>query len=139
MSIRALHLVTITLFVVSTATALPAQAVTIKEDKPGMLKLAKITPEAATASALAKVPGGKVDKGEIEKEKGKLIYSFDIKVDGKSGIDEVAVDAITGNVLSVEHESPAAEAKEAAADKAKAAKGAKVTPKVAAPPAPKKP
>jgi hypothetical protein len=117
---------------ITSASVLRAQAVTIKEEKPGLLKLAKVTPEAATASALAKVPGGKIDKGEIEKEKGKLIYSFDIKVEGKSGIDEVAVDAMTGKVLGVEHESPAAEAKEAAADKAKAAKAA-------AKPAPKKP
>ncbi len=117
---------------VSLASTLRAQAVTVKEDKPGLLKLAKITPEAATASALAKVPGGKIAEAGIEKEKGKLIYSFDIKVDGKSGIEEVAVDALTGKVLSVEHETPKAEAKEAAADKAKAAKAATK-------PAPKKP
>ena len=132
MSIRSLRLAAAALCVVSSASVLSAQAITVKEEKPGLLKLAKIAPEAATATALAKVPGGKLEKGEIEKEKGKLIYSFDIKVDGKSGIEEVAVDAMTGKVLSVEHESPAAEAKEAAADKAKAAKAA-------AKPAPKKP
>jgi len=132
MSIRSLRLATAAFCIVSSASVLGAQTMTVKEEKPGLLKLAKITPEAATATALAKVPGGKLEKGEIEKEKGKLIYSFDIKVDGKSGIEEVAVDAMTGKVLSVEHESPAAEAKEAAADKAKAATAA-------AKPAPKKP
>ena len=106
------------------STSAVAQAVSVKEEKPGLLKKAKITAEAATAAAVAKVPGGKVEKAEIENEKGKLIYSFDIKTDGKTGIDEVAVDAMTGKVLSVEHESPEAEAKEAAADKAKAAKAA---------------
>ena len=106
------------------AAPLFAQNVKVKEERPGLFKQAKITPEAATATALAKVPGGKIDAAELENEKGKLIYSFDIKVQGKSGIEEVAVDAITGVVLSVEHETPADEAKEAKADKAKAAKGA---------------
>ena len=106
------------------AAPLFAQNVKVKEEKPGLFKQAKITAEAATATALAKVPGGKIDGAELENENGKLIYSFDIKVKGKSGIEEVAVDAITGVVLSVEHETPANEAKEAKADKAKAAKGA---------------
>ncbi|MEP6766012.1 MAG: PepSY domain-containing protein [Gemmatimonadaceae bacterium] len=103
---------------------LHAQGTKMKEEKPGLLKMAKITPEAATASALGKVPNGKVQAAEIEQEKGKLIYSFDIKVAGKKGIEEVAVDAKTGEVISVEHETPAAEAKEAKADSAKAAKAA---------------
>jgi hypothetical protein len=58
---------------------------------------------------------------ELEREKGKLIYSYDIKVTRKSGIEEVSVDAMTGKVLSVEHETPAQERKEAAQD-AKAAR-----------------
>lgn len=84
-----------------------------------MLKLATITSAAATATALAKVPGGKVQSAEIEKEGGKLVYSFDIKVAGKSGIDEVLVDAMTGAVISVVHETAAEEAKEAKEDRAK--------------------
>ncbi len=104
------------------STTLSAQSVTVKEEKAGMLKLAKVTPSAATSTALAKVPGGKVQSAEIEKEDGKLVYSFDIKVTGKSGIEEVLVDAMSGAVVSVEHESAADEAKEAADDKAKADK-----------------
>ena len=103
---------------------LHAQATKMKEEKPGLLKMATISAEAATATALAKVPNGKIQAAEIEEEKGKLIYSFDIKVTGKKGIEEVAVDAKTGAVISVEHESPAAEAKEAKADSVKAAKAA---------------
>ena len=115
------------------AAPLFAQTMKISEEKPGLLKKAKITGDAATATALAKVPGGKVEKAEIENEKGKLIYSFDLKVAGKSGIEEVAVDAMTGAVLSVEHEDAAAEAKEAKADKAKEAKEAKAKAKVKKP------
>ena len=104
------------------AMPLSAQTTTVKEEKAGMLQRAKITPEVATATALAKVPNGKVQAAEIEMEKTKLIYSFDIKVAGKAGIEEVAIDAMTGAVISVEHETPADEAKEAKADKAAAAK-----------------
>ena len=104
------------------ASPLFAQSTKLSEEKPGLLKKAKITAEAATATALTRVPGGKVEKAEIENEKGKLIYSFDIKVAGKSGVEEVGVDAMTGAVISVEHEDAAAEAKEAKADKVKEAK-----------------
>lgn len=106
------------------ATPLFAQDVKVKEEKPGLLAKAKVTAAAATAAAQAKVPKGKVVSIEIEEEKGKLIYSFDFKTDGKAGIDEVAVDAMTGTAGAVEHENAAAEKKEADADKAKAAKAA---------------
>ena len=70
-----------------------ADGVSMKEEKPGLLKKAKVSPDAATAAAQAKVPKGKVVSAEIEEENGKLIYSFDIKTRGKSGIDEVNVGA----------------------------------------------
>ena len=82
-----------------------AQSVKVTEDKPGLLKRAKITPDSATKVAAAAVPNGKVTKGEIEEEKGKLIYSFDIKVPGKKGIEEIHVDPATGAVVGREHES----------------------------------
>jgi uncharacterized membrane protein YkoI len=104
------------------ATPMLAQDIKVKEEKPGLLAKAKVTAAAAMASAQAKVPKGKIVSAEIEEEKGKLIYSFDIKTDGKSGTDEVNVDAMTGAVGAVEHEDAAAEKKEAAAEKAKAAK-----------------
>ena len=120
---------TLALFV---AVPLFAQDVKVKEERPGLLKKAKITVEAATAAAQAKVPKGKVASIEIEEDDGKLIFSFDFKTEGKSGVDEVAVNAMTGKAGAVLHESAAAEKKEADADKAKAAKAA-------AKPAPKKP
>lgn len=74
------------------------------ETAPGLLARAKITDEAARAAALAKVPGGRITGAELEEEGGKLIYSYDVKVEGKEGVEEVHVDALTGQVLSVEHE-----------------------------------
>ena len=45
-------------------------------------------------------------------EDGKLVYSFDIKVPARSGIEEIQVDAKTGALVKQEHEGPKAEAAE---------------------------
>ena len=68
------------------------------------------------------MPKGKIDGVELEMENGKLMYSYDLKTAGKSGIDEVNVDAITGKIIGFSHESPAAEKKEAAAEAKKPVK-----------------
>lgn len=83
------------------------------ETQAQLMRHAKVTKAVATKTALAKVPGGKIQSSEIEREHGKLIYSFDIKIAGKSGIEEINVDAITGAVLAHEHESPKTEKQEA--------------------------
>lgn len=118
--------VTLTLLVIAFA-APAASAQGYKKDIPDSLaKKAKVTEATASVTAQKRVPAGKIEGVELENEGGKLIYSYDIKTAGKSGIDEVNIDAMTGKIIQVEHESPAAEKKEAAAD-AKAAKHA--TPK----------
>jgi len=90
---------------IGSAGALTAQGVKVKEEKPGLLKKAKVTAEAAIATAQAILPAAKLSAAEIEEEDGKLIYSFEFRTAGKSGIDEVNVDAITGKqVGKVEHE-----------------------------------
>jgi uncharacterized membrane protein YkoI len=96
------------LLVAGLATGAAAQGggVTIKEDKPGLLKLARITPDSATKLAQARFPNGVIKSGEIEREDGKLIYSFDIQLPGVTGIEEVNIDAMTGAVKT-EHENPA--------------------------------
>jgi hypothetical protein len=109
--------------VAAAAPALAAQGIKVEEGKPGLLKKAKITSDAAIATAQAKLPQAKLKAAEIEEENGKLIYSFDFETAGRTGIDEVNIDALTGKqVGKVAHESPASEKKEAAADSAKAAK-----------------
>ncbi len=98
--------------VVVTSTTTLAQE---KEEKTNakLEKQAKITLEAAKATALAKVPGT-VEDGELEKEHGKLVYSFDIRNE-KGTISEVWIDAKTGKLIKVEEENAAAEATEEAA------------------------
>jgi hypothetical protein len=102
------------------AQALAAQAVKVTESAPGLLKRAKIAPDSAISIAKAKLPKATISSAEIEQENGRLIYSFDFKTPGKSGIDEVNVDAMTGKqVGAVQHESPSDEKKEAASEAAK--------------------
>ena len=66
---------------------------------------AKITEDSARVLALVQVPGGKIEGGELETEGGKLLYSFDIKVAGKPGVEEIHISALTGELLSHEHET----------------------------------
>jgi len=92
-----------------------AEAKTETEESPAALqKEAKITEAAARATALKQVPTGTVKKFELERENGKLIYSYDISVPGKTGIEEVAINAIDGTVVAHEHETPKQERSEAA-------------------------
>ena len=93
----------------------------MKEEHAGLLVRAKVDSRAAEATARTKFPNAREVSAEIEEENGKLIYTFEFKTKGKTGIDEVNVDALTGEVVRVEHESPAAEAREKAADSKKRA------------------
>lgn len=86
-----------------------------------LAKQAKITPEQARATAQAKEPNGTIESSELEKENGKLVYSFDIRNE-KGTITEVQVDAKTGKVVSVEEEDKQAEEKEKQEDAKKAKK-----------------
>lgn len=72
---------------------------------------AKVPMAEARKIALKRV-NGTIESGELEREYGKLIYSFDIRVPHKSGITEVAVNAINGDIVNVHRESAAKEAAE---------------------------
>jgi hypothetical protein len=73
----------------------------------------------ALSTALGAVPNGKVLSTELEREKGKLVYSVDIKAPRKSGVEEIHVSAVDGSLLSREHESTKTERREVAAEKRK--------------------
>jgi uncharacterized membrane protein YkoI len=70
----------------------------------------KITMAQARATALKKAPGT-VKSEELENEKGKWIYSFDI-ASSKTDVTEVNVDAMNGKIVDVQHENAAKEAAE---------------------------
>jgi uncharacterized membrane protein YkoI len=79
---------------------------------------AKISEAAARATALAQVKGGRVQSAELEREAGKLVWSFDIARPGSKNVTEIWVDAHTGRILSKKQETPAEQAREAQASKA---------------------
>ncbi len=78
---------------------------------------AKVSQADAQATAMAQAPNGTVRESELEKEHGKLIWSFDIATPGTTDITEVNIDALTGKVASIEKEKAEDEAKEAKKDK----------------------
>jgi len=70
----------------------------------GLMAQAKVSQEDATKTALGQVPNGTVKESELEKEKGVLVWSFDIATPGSKDVTEVQVDATTGKVVSVDKE-----------------------------------
>jgi uncharacterized membrane protein YkoI len=88
-----------------------------KEEAAKLEAQAKVSRADAEKTALARVPNGTIKEGEIEKEKGKLIWSFDIATPGTNDITEVNVDAVTGEVVAVKKETPKDEAKEMKGEK----------------------
>jgi N-methylhydantoinase A/oxoprolinase/acetone carboxylase beta subunit len=105
---------------VGLCVAAGAQTPAPKKSKiPAALKKdAKISVEEARATAVKKVPG-EIQEEELEKENGKLVYSFDIRATGQKDITEVQVSAIDGSIVSVEKENAASEAKEKKQDSGK--------------------
>jgi len=95
-------------FAFATIVTCSAFAVTAAKPQP------KITMAQARATALKKAHGT-VKSEELENEKGKWIYSFDIAT-SKTDVTEVNVDAMTGKVVAVQHENAAKEAAEKKAE-----------------------
>ena len=94
------------------ATLVSAAIVGCASSRAALEAEAKVSRADAEKIALAKVPGGTIKEADLEKEKGRLIWSFDIATPGTKNITEVQVDAITGAIVSVETETPEAQEKE---------------------------
>lgn len=90
----------------STVRALSGQG----RNQARLAKQARITMEQARKVALERAPGT-IEEEELEKEHGKLVYSFDIR-NAQGTITEVQVNAKNGSIASVEEENAAAEAEE---------------------------
>ena len=98
-----------TIAVFTLVGALAVTPALFAESQAQLQKEAKISMEKAKDIALKQAPG-KIKSSELEREHGKLIYSFDIST--KKGVTEVNVDAISGKVVDTHHESAAKEAAE---------------------------
>ena len=83
-----------------------------------LIKLATVSQVQAQHSAMASLKGrnASVVSSELEAEDGCLIRSFDLKVTGRRGIQELWVDAGDGKIIASKHESPRQEAVEHAQD-----------------------
>ncbi|MBV9110808.1 MAG: PepSY domain-containing protein [Gemmatimonadetes bacterium] len=92
------------------------------ETQAQLRRQARVTEVQARQSALRLVPNGRIRSGELEREGGRLIYSFDIAVTGHRGIEEVNIDAMNGRVIAHQHEGPADERAEARAERQEAKK-----------------
>jgi len=84
-----------------------------------IMKKAKISRAQAEKTALGKVHNGTIKSEELEREHGKLIWSFDIGQSRTKSITEVQVDAKDGKIVSVQIERPREQAKEAAREESK--------------------
>jgi len=108
--------------------AAQAQQHSYKRDLPAdLVKQTTVVESDAAKTAAARVKHGRIEAVELENEGGRLIYSYELKVAGRSGVEEVNVDAKSGKVVSTEHESAKSEAKEAAQEKKETKKPAKPT------------
>lgn len=76
---------------------------------------AKLTQEQAAEIALKRAKGAEVKDCELEKEHGRLVWSFDLRDSGK--IREIQVDARSGALVEDKIETPAEEKAEAEADR----------------------
>jgi len=99
------------------AGLLPGFALSAEASQLALRVQAKVTRQQDQKIALAKVPKGKVQSFELEKENGKLVWSSALSLPTSENIAEVQLDAITGEVVSNQVETPAEQAREAAADK----------------------
>ncbi len=83
-----------------------------------LAKISKSQAEQAAQSRLKHLGKISTESAELEAEHGCLIWSFDMKVEGQSGVREINVDAGNGRILNVHRESAAAEAAEAKSESA---------------------
>jgi uncharacterized membrane protein YkoI len=89
------------------ASLLAGTVIGCASDKHAKLEAqARIGKPEAEKIALTRAPNGTIKEGELEKEKGRLIWSFDIATPDSKDITEVQVDAQTGQVVAVEKETP---------------------------------
>jgi uncharacterized membrane protein YkoI len=78
----------------------------------GLAKLSQLEAEKIAVAKLKSSETVSTTSAELEAEHGCLIWSFDLRVPSKSGVQEIQVDAGNGKILSVKHESVRREANE---------------------------
>ena len=93
---------------ITLALVLSAGAFVVAQAKPTEAELTRqavVKKAHGERIALARVPHGTIKSAEIENERGKLVWSFDIATPGTPDITEVLVNAKTGAIISVSKET----------------------------------
>jgi uncharacterized membrane protein YkoI len=89
--------------------AAPGEEARLVEEGEGLLARVKVADSEARVIALTRVSGGRIVRAALEEEDGRLVYSYILVVEAKPGVvTEVNVDALTGEVVSVEEEKEGA-------------------------------
>ena len=103
--------------IVTFFAALAFSTSALAESKRELHAAAKIKESDARKVALRQAPPKSVVQSiELEREGGKLVWSYDLRTQGSKNMFEVQIDAITGEVASKHTESLKDEAAEVAAD-----------------------
>lgn len=76
----------------------------LEEDSPGLLAQATISDAAARAVALERVPDGQIVEAEIEKESGRVIFKYRLRVVSERLRVDVDIDAKTGAIVDLDKE-----------------------------------
>jgi len=84
-------------------TAQVHEPIPIREQTAGLLAQATIPPRMARLTAFAEVPGAQIVAAGIERQGDRLVYSFGLEVAGHDGVDQVQIDAKSGQVLCAEY------------------------------------
>lgn len=91
----------------------PSTTQAASTDQAALQKEAKISKDEAKEIALKHVKkGSRIASSELEREHGRLIYSFDIREPHRKDVTEVNVNAIDGKIVDIGHENASSEAAE---------------------------
>jgi uncharacterized membrane protein YkoI len=66
-----------------------------------------ITRQRAEMMALELVPGGEIVSGNLERDKNRLLWWFDVSIPGSRNVKAIQLDAYSGTVVSNTIETPA--------------------------------
>lgn len=76
----------------------------------------KISESTAREIAAKRYPNSAFESAELEKEDNRLIWSLDLRPNGSNQVQEVHIDAMTGEIIATEYETPQMQRDEAAED-----------------------
>lgn len=79
--------------------AAPPDGVALLFDDEALLERIRVSDGEARFIARRDVPGGRIVRAELTEEEGRLVYAYDLEVDGAPGVARVVVDALNARVV----------------------------------------